>query len=220
MKKKETIFWDVDTQFDFMQPTGKLYVPGAETIIDKVSAVRKFAFDNGCSMIADIDWHSLDNEEISQSPDFKQTFPPHCIAGQPGGERVGYLGNVPVEYVEVEKMPDRALKKLVEKKQFHIVIKKESINAFDSPNTDRLIRLVKPKVMVVFGVALDLCVYYVLQGLAKYKDIRLILLRDVTKGLNSRPEKEIFDELEQMGVEIVKLADLSTSLKTSLKRHL
>ena len=65
MKKKETIFWDVDTQFDFMQPTGKLYVPGAETIIDKVSAVRKFAFDNGCSMIADIDWHSLDNEEIS-----------------------------------------------------------------------------------------------------------------------------------------------------------
>ena len=28
-----TIFWDVDTQVDFMLPTGKLYVPGAEQIV-------------------------------------------------------------------------------------------------------------------------------------------------------------------------------------------
>jgi nicotinamidase/pyrazinamidase len=213
MTKKQTIFWDVDTQFDFMQPTGKLYVPGAETIIDKVSAVRKFAFENGCSMIADIDWHSLDNEEISQSPDFKQTFPPHCMAGEPGSERVGYLGNVPIEYVEIDKMPDNSLKKLVDKDQFHIVIKKESIDAFDNPNTDRLLKLIKPKVVAVFGVALDFCVYYVLQGLAKYKGIKLILLRDVTKGLNSRPENEIFNELQQKGVEVIKLADLKRQLQ-------
>jgi nicotinamidase/pyrazinamidase len=213
MTKKQTIFWDVDTQFDFMQPTGKLYVPGAETIIDKVSAVRKFAFDNGCSMIADIDWHSLDNEEISASPDFKKTFPPHCMAGEPGSERVGYLGNVPIGYVETDKMPDNSLKKLVDKDQFHIVIKKESIDAFDNPNTDRLLKLIKPKVVAVFGVALDFCVYYVLQGLAKYKSIKLILLRDVTKGLNGRPENEIFNELQQKGVEVIKLADFKRQLQ-------
>jgi nicotinamidase/pyrazinamidase len=218
--KRQTIFWDVDTQFDFMQPTGKLYVPGAETIIDKVSEVRKFALDNGCSMIADIDWHSLDNEEISQSPDSKQTFPPHCMAGEPGSERVGYLGNVPIEYVEIDKMSDDSLKKLVNKNQFHIVIKKESIDAFDNPNTDRLLKLIKPKAVTVFGVALDFCVYYVLHGLAKYKSIKLVLLRDVTKGLNSRPENEILNEMQQMGVEVIRLADLSTSLKTGFKRQL
>ena len=27
------IFWDVDTQYDFMQPDGKLSVPGAQDII-------------------------------------------------------------------------------------------------------------------------------------------------------------------------------------------
>ena len=37
-----------------------------------------------------IDWHSLDNKEISEAPDFKETFPPHCIAGEPGSERVGF----------------------------------------------------------------------------------------------------------------------------------
>lgn len=25
------LFWDVDTQFDFMHPVGKLYVPGAKS---------------------------------------------------------------------------------------------------------------------------------------------------------------------------------------------
>lgn len=30
------LFWDVDTQFDFMHPAGKLYVPGAETIIENL----------------------------------------------------------------------------------------------------------------------------------------------------------------------------------------
>ena len=34
--EKKTIFWDVDTQFDFMNPEGKLYMQGAEEIIDKV----------------------------------------------------------------------------------------------------------------------------------------------------------------------------------------
>ena len=38
-KTDKLIFWDVDTQFDFMKPEGSLYVPGAETIIDKVSEV-------------------------------------------------------------------------------------------------------------------------------------------------------------------------------------
>jgi len=63
---------------------------GAEDIIAKVSEVRKFALENGYSIIADIDWHSLDNKEISEAPDFKETFPPHCMAGEPGSERVGF----------------------------------------------------------------------------------------------------------------------------------
>ena len=63
--KKDTIFWDVDTQFDFMRPKGKFYVTGAEDIIAKVSEVRKFALENGYSIIADIDWPSLDNKEVS-----------------------------------------------------------------------------------------------------------------------------------------------------------
>ncbi len=210
--KKDTVFWDVDTQFDFMRPEGKLYVAGAEEIIEKVRQVRKFALENGFSVIADIDWHSTDDNEISETPDFKQTFPPHCMAGSAGGERVGYLGELPIEYVEIDPMAEDAVRKLIDKDQFHIVVRKRSVDVFENPNTDMLVHLVSPKAVVVFGVALDFCVYYVLRGLAKHADIKLSLLKDAVKGLQTRPEQDVFNELEHMGVEITEFSDI--------KRHL
>ena len=35
--KRPVIFWDVDTQHDFMDPDGKLYVKGAELIMPKLA---------------------------------------------------------------------------------------------------------------------------------------------------------------------------------------
>ena len=207
--KKDTIFWDVDTQFDFMQPHGKLYVPGAEHIIDKVSQTRRFALENGCSIIADVDWHSTDDTEISEAPDFKQTFPPHCMAGQAGSQRVGCLGELPIEYVQTGGMETSALQKLIDKDQFHIVIKKNTIDVFSNLNADKLIKLINPRKVFVFGVALDFCVYYVLRGLHNaLPDIELCLLKDVTRGLGVRPEGEILDEFRQMGIEIAELSDI------------
>ncbi len=203
--KEGTIFWDVDTQYDFMQPDGKLYVPGAETIIPKVSEVRRFAIEDGYSLVADIDWHSRDNKEISEDPDFKVTFPPHCMAGEPGGERVGFLGDVPIQYVPIDEMDVDAIQTLVRTEQYHIVIRKSSLDVFDNPNTDKLVKLIEPKRVIVFGVALDFCVYYVVRGLCKFPDIRICVLKDAVKGLEVRPEQEIFNEFEQMGVEITEL---------------
>jgi nicotinamidase/pyrazinamidase len=211
-KTDKLIFWDVDTQFDFTKPEGSLYVPGAETIIDKVSEVRKFALQNGYSILADMDWHNPENEEISESPDFQKTFPPHCMAGSPGSERLGYLGDVPIEYIETDKMPPEILKKLIGKKQFHVVIRKESLNVFDNPNTDSLIESVKPEAVAVFGVALDFCVKLVLDGLARHNGIKRILLRDVVKGLDPKTEDDIINEMRKTGVEITKFAEFKRQL--------
>jgi nicotinamidase/pyrazinamidase len=75
---RRALFWDVDTQYDFMMPDGKLYAEGAEQIIPVVNDLRAMALDNGCSIIASMDWHRLENPEISDQPDFERTLPrPH-----------------------------------------------------------------------------------------------------------------------------------------------
>jgi len=211
--KEKTLFWDVDTQFDFMQPEGKLYVPGAETIIANVSDVRRFALEGGYSMVADIDWHTNDNAEISDEPDFKETFPPHCMAGEPGSERVGFLGDVPIVTIPMDEMDSDAIRELIRSEQFHIVIRKNSLDVFDNPNTNKLVTLIEPKKVIVFGVALDFCVYYVVQGLCQFPDIRICVLKDAVKGLEVRPEQEIFDEFERMGVEMTELTALEKEFR-------
>ncbi|MBN2133669.1 MAG: isochorismatase family protein [Sedimentisphaerales bacterium] len=210
--KTELIFWDVDTQYDFMMPDGTLYVPGAEQIVERVGEIRRFALANGFSIVADVDWHSTDDEEISETPDMHGTFPPHCLAGARGGERVGYLGDVPIDYVEIGAVDADALRRLAAKEQAHIVIRKKTLNVFDNPNTDALVDLVRPERVAVFGVALDCCVYYVLQGLSKHEGVRLSLLTDATRGLQTRPDEEIYRELRHLGVE--------TTTFDELKRHL
>ena len=36
MPSRDTIFWEVDAQADFMLPGGKLYVPGAEKLLPNI----------------------------------------------------------------------------------------------------------------------------------------------------------------------------------------
>lgn len=208
MVEKKVIFWDIDTQFDFMTPQGKLQVPDADRIIDKISQIRKFALENGFSVIASADWHRPTDEEISRTPDFENTFPQHCLASEPGSERVGFLGQLPIEYVAVELVDTVGLKKLVDKEQFHVVIRKNKLDVFSNPNTVKLLELIQPRTVVVFGVALDVCVRNTVSGLLQWGNAEIIVLKDGVKGLGIKPDEQILKEFEQNGVKIAQLNDL------------
>jgi len=210
--KNETVFWDVDTQYDFMRPEGRLYVPGAEGIIDKVSDARRFALAHGYSIIASTDWHKESNKEISKKPDFEVTFPAHCIAGKPGSQRVGFLGDVPIDIVPNEPVSDGDLQKLVAKEQFHIVIRKEELDPFSNPNTKTLLEILKPTTIVIFGVALDLCVRQAVEGLIRIGGIEVYLLRDAVKALGLTGEARVIKDFEAKGVNVISLADLERQL--------
>ncbi len=211
--KKDTLFWDVDTQYDFMRPEGRLYVPGAEGIIDTVSDARRFALAHGYSIMASTDWHKESNKEISKKPDFETTFPAHCIAGKPGSERVGYLGDVPIDVVPNEPVGEGVLQKLAAKQQFHIILRKEELDPFSNPNAKTLLEILKPKSVVIFGVALDLCVRQAVEELLRIGGIKMYLLRDAVKALGLTGEEKVIKEFETKGVNVVSLADLKRQLE-------
>src|SRR5258706_12215059 len=82
------IFWDVDTQVDFMHADGKLYVPGAEAIIPTLKKLTAYAHAHGVRIVASADDHVAGHRELSDQPDFKETFPPHCMHGSPGQRKI------------------------------------------------------------------------------------------------------------------------------------
>jgi nicotinamidase/pyrazinamidase len=72
-----TVFVDVDTQIDFMFPSGALYVPGAEKIVDRVGELNRYAIAHGIPLISTMDAHLEDDPEFS-------IYPHHCVAGTLG----------------------------------------------------------------------------------------------------------------------------------------
>ena len=122
MSQNEIIFWDVDTQFDFMHPDGSLFIKGADEIVPRVGEIRRFTLKNGYSIIASMDWHKSGNEEISDIPDYKNTFPVHCLAVGQGASRVGFLGQVPIEFIENTEVSESKIKNSSIKSSFTLLL--------------------------------------------------------------------------------------------------
>src|SRR6185295_19130640 len=103
------VFWDVDTQVDFMDPHGALYVKGSEDIRENLRLLTDHARRTGTRIVASVDFHAAADEELSPSPDFLVTFPPHCLRGTPGQEKVAetaptnplWIDSAPMEPHEV-----------------------------------------------------------------------------------------------------------------------
>jgi nicotinamidase/pyrazinamidase len=212
MIKDDTLFMDIDTQYDFLRPEGRLYIDGAEELIDRISEVRLFALKRGYSLLATVDWHSLEDEEISQGPDYKVTFPPHCLAGESGADRIGYLGELQIEHVGPAPARGEQLMKLVQRRQFHIVLRTSSVDAFANENTPRLLEAIAPKRVIVFGVALDICVNNAVQGLAKWGKAEIIVLSDIVKGLGVQPDEDVYERFEKAGVRMIAWRQLQETL--------
>ncbi len=56
----KTVFFDIDTQIDFVYPAGALYVPGAERILPIVGELNRRA----PVLISTMDAHSEDDPEF------------------------------------------------------------------------------------------------------------------------------------------------------------
>src|SRR5260370_26346021 len=85
---ERVILWDVDTQYDFMKADGKLYVPDAEQITRNLKRLSEFAHGHDIPIVASADDHLPSDPEISATPDWTSTFPPHCLRGTPGQRKI------------------------------------------------------------------------------------------------------------------------------------
>ena len=101
------VLWDVDTQVDFMLPHGKLYVPGAEEAAPAMRLLVEAARAAGVVHIASADDHELTDEEISDTPDFSTTYPPHCLRGTRGARKVPETEQEAPVPIGLTELPDR-----------------------------------------------------------------------------------------------------------------
>jgi nicotinamidase/pyrazinamidase len=182
------LFWDVDTQVDFMDPEGKLYVPGAEMIVANVQRLTSFAADRGIPIVADVDAH------LETDPEFRD-YPPHCLAGTPGQKKV-VRTLLPGHYV----VPNRKIELPAHLGAFpQIVVEKQATDVFTNPNVDELLyRLGAGREIVVYGVVTEICVEQAARGLNR-RGYRVHLVRDAIRHLDAAKGSATMAEVERHG---------------------
>src|SRR6266542_1210204 len=164
-----TVFWDVDTQYDFMKADGKLYVPGSEEIIPLLGRLTRHAHERGIRIIASADDHVPGHRELSATPDWKETFPEHCMRGTPGQAKIPETGLENPLVIEPEPRDPAELAALARGHSGHFLFLKHWFDVFTNPNVLPVVDALAPSQIVLYGVALDVCNRYAIEGLLAYR---------------------------------------------------
>ncbi len=210
MDLADWLFWNVDTQKDFVNPKGKLYVKGAEKLKPKWKRLTQLAKENSIRVVNSADYHYYNSAEIDSSPDYIKTFPPHCIANTKGADYVKETRpDEPVifewnkEYLITPEILDG-------EKYRNFVIRKDMFDVFNgSPWTDKILNMLKPKTVVVYGVTTNICVDYAVKGLVK-RVKKVFVIEDALKELPNIPIP--FEDWKKIGAELILLSDLEQML--------
>jgi nicotinamidase/pyrazinamidase len=177
-----TILWDVDTQIDFIEPGGKLYFPGAEEARPAMAQLVEAARATGIVHVASCDQHELSDPEISPQPDLESTWPPHCLLGTHGAEKIPetkQLDPLPLPLVAV---PPAILLRLLDGRR-EILIPKKQYDPFTNPNTETALELLDPDEILLFGVATDICDDSAVRALLR-RGRRIAFVEDAARGVD------------------------------------
>jgi nicotinamidase/pyrazinamidase len=193
MAPRNLVFWEVDTQADFMLPAGKLYVPGAERLLPNIRRLtdaarqgRVFLASHGC-------YHAKDDPEFN-------TFPPHCIKGTPGSAVVPEALTDKVVTVPNEATAELP-QDLSQYQQIHL--EKQTLDIFESRHAAELVkRLGDETEFVVFGVVTEYCVRLAAKGLLE-RGHRVAVVKDAIETLKAEDGERTVAELQALGAEFI-----------------
>jgi nicotinamidase/pyrazinamidase len=158
----KTVFFDIDTQIDFLYPAGALYVPKAERIVPRIVRLNQYAAARGIPVVSSTDAHAEDD------PEFRE-WPAHCVAGTPGQAKpsatllekrvVVPSGPAPVDIAGAQQ----------------IILEKQKLDLFSNSNISRLLEALNADRYVVYGVVTEYCVKCAVMGLlATGKPVSLV----------------------------------------------
>jgi nicotinamidase/pyrazinamidase len=181
------VFVDIDTQCDFLEPTGALFVPGSRAIVPHLARLTQFACNQRIPILATACAHTPGDAEL-------RTFPPHCMIGTAGQERIAATCCASSLIFDARAdIPFEAPP--------HLTLLKRHFDLFTHPHADELIAryAARQPVFVVYGVATDYCVAAAVRGLLA-RNCQIAIVVDAIRAIDNQAEPGILTEFAHRGV--------------------
>jgi nicotinamidase/pyrazinamidase len=185
------VFLDVDTQVDFMLPSGRLYVPHAEEIIPNLAKLMGWARQHRIPVLSPADTHAPDDPEFA-------LWPPHCVAGTPGQRLIpqtlfpdaGVVENRPGAFHPPREWVGQ------------LIIEKPVYDFSANINFDAILASLGQPRFVVFGVATEYCVLADVLALRK-RDLPVAVVQDAIKPISEEGGRRALEDMLAAGAELV-----------------
>ncbi|MGA3202075.1 MAG: isochorismatase family cysteine hydrolase [Bryobacteraceae bacterium] len=165
-----TVFFDIDTQIDFLFPAGALYAPGAEKIVPTVAKLNHYAGRHKIPVISTMDAHS------ENDPEFRD-WPHHCVVDTVGQQKPA--STLLEKRLIVPNAPCALNLTLIDQ----ILLEKQTFSALSNRNFALLIDYFAADRYVVYGVVTEVCVKFAAFGLLETGK-RVEIVTDAVCALN------------------------------------
>jgi nicotinamidase/pyrazinamidase len=207
---RRIIFWEVDTQADFLLPGGKLYVPGAEKRLPNMKRLTDAARQGRVFLMSDACVHLPNDEEFKR-------FPPHCVRGTPGAEIVPET--LAQTFLTVPNRRGADIPRDLSAVQ-QVILEKQTLDVFDNPNTETVLRCLRiftdpDAEFFVFGVVTEYCVRLAARGLLE-RDRHVSVVSDAIETLDPASGQKALDELVELGAGLITTEEALQLLDASL----
>ena len=164
----KTVFFDIDTQIDFLFPAGALYASGAEKILPAVANLNHHAAKNGIPVISTMDAHS------ENDPEFRD-WPHHCVIDTVGQQKPAST------LLEKRIVLPNAPSPLTITDQ--ILLEKQTLICFSNVNLAALLDRLGADRYLVYGLVTEVCVKFAAFGLLETGK-RVEIVTDAVRAFN------------------------------------
>ena len=160
--------------------------------------------------VASADDHELTDPEISASPDFQNTYPPHCLRGTRGAEKILETKQRDPLPLALIPFPPGLVPGLIAGRR-EILLLKKNFNVFTNPNTEPVLDALDPEAIVVFGVATDVCDDAAILGFLD-RGRRVRFVEDAARGIDEGRVAACLAVWRERGVEFTTVEEVIASL--------
>jgi nicotinamidase/pyrazinamidase len=213
MRPETTLFYDIDTQCDFILASGRLFVPGTERIIPTLAELTKLAHRLHIRIVASADRHFPDDPELQRSGG---VFPDHCMDGTPGQKKIDETAPLNPRFVENRAMSDAELMTAIDHPG-ELILEKQLFDVFAGNRHTAAIlgRLLRRYAdVVVYGVYTEVCVRDAIRGLLTFgPKIHVVIDAIADIGADGDSYRSAW---KAAGVQLLTLAELKGRLVESL----
>jgi nicotinamidase-related amidase len=205
MKADQTIFYDINTQRDFVLHDGKFHIEGAENLVPTWKAITELAREMKVRIVCSVDCHVPGDPQLKS---WGGPYPDHCMAGTPGQEKIDETKPLnPLTLENREYTPDEIQKVLDHDGE--IVFRRQQFEKLaDNPHLGAILRLVLHPYhdIVMYGVYTEACVSREIAALTGVGP-KLHIITDgvAVVGIES---PTFHEKLQQEGVEMITFEEL------------